>query len=125
MALALLLLSKTKTKYCAERHRKENEHREDGACRNYADSFHLPLEEKLDYIIGEDEKGKFVKFEKDGAQATIRFDATNAAESLASTKQILGSVFERTAKHKMRKGEEKDETSILPISCIDKRTSRS
>ena len=50
----------------------------------------------MDYIIGEDEKGKFVKFEKDGAQATIRFDATNAAESLASTKQILGSVFERT-----------------------------
>ena len=79
----------------------------------------------MDYIIGEDEKGKFVKFEKDGAQATIRFDATNAADALAGAKQILGSVFERTAKHKMRKGEEKDETSILPISCIDTRTSRS
>ena len=55
----------------------------------------------MDYIIGEDEKGKFVKFEKDGAQATLRFDATNAAESLAGAKQILGSVFERTAKNKM------------------------
>lgn len=55
----------------------------------------------MDYLIGEDEKGKFVKFEKDGAQATIRFDATNAAEALAGAKQILGSVFERTAKNKM------------------------
>lgn len=79
----------------------------------------------MDYIIVEDEKGKFVKFEKDGAQATIRFDATNAAEALTGTKQILGSVFERTAKDKMRKGEEKDETSILSVSCIDERTSRS
>lgn len=69
--------------------------------RTYADSFHLPMEGKLDYIIGEDEKGKFVKFEKDGAQATLRFDATNAAKALAGAKQILGSVFERTAKNKM------------------------
>ena len=74
---------------------------EDEAYRNYADDFHLPLEGKLDYIIGEDEKGKFVKFEKDGAQATLRFDATNAAKALAGAKQILGSVFERTAKNKM------------------------
>ena len=44
---------------------------EDETYRNYADDFHLPMEGKLDYIIGEDEKGKFVKFEKDGAQATI------------------------------------------------------
>ena len=36
MALALLLLSKTKTKYCAKRNRKENEHREDVALRTYA-----------------------------------------------------------------------------------------
>ena len=97
---------------------------EDEAYRNYADDFHLPMEGKLDYIIGEDEKGKFVKFEKDGAQATIRFDSTNAAEALAGTKQILGSVFERTAKDKIRKGEEKDETSILSVSCIDERASR-
>ena len=69
--------------------------------RNYADDVHLPMEGKLDYIIGEDEKGKFVKFEKDGAQATLRFDATNATEALAGAKQILGSVFERTAKNKM------------------------
>lgn len=55
----------------------------------------------MDYIIGEDEKGKFVKFEKDGAQATLRFDATDAAEALAGAKRILGSVFERTAKTKM------------------------
>lgn len=55
----------------------------------------------MDYLIGEDEKGKFVKFEKDGAQATIRFDATNAADALAGAKQILGSVFERIAKNKM------------------------
>ena len=55
----------------------------------------------MDYIIGEDEKGKFVKFEIDGAQATLRFDATNAAKALAGAKQILGSVFERTAKNKM------------------------
>lgn len=75
--------------------------REDGAYRNYADGFHLPMEEKLDFIIGEDEKGKFIKFEKNGAQATIRFDPTNAAEALAGTKQILGSVFERIAKDKM------------------------
>ena len=93
--------------------------------RNYADDFHLPMEGKLDYIIGEDEKGKFVKFEKDGAQATIRFDSTNAAEALAGTKQILGSVFERTAKDKIRKGEEKDETSILSVSCIDEGASGS
>ena len=78
----------------------------------------------MDFIIGEDEKGKFVKFEKNGAQATIRFDSTNAAEALAGTKQILGSVFERTAKDKIRKGEEKDETSILSVSCIDERASR-
>lgn len=97
---------------------------EDEAYRNYADDVHLPMEGKLDYIIGEDEKGKFVKFEKDGAQATIRFDSTNAAEALAGTKQILGSVFERTAKDKIRKGEEKDETSILSVSCIDERASR-
>ena len=98
---------------------------EDETYRNYADDFHLPMEGKLDYIIGEDEKGKFVKFEKDGAQATIRFDSTNAADALAGTKQILGSVFERTAKDKIRKGEEKDETSILSVSCIDERASGS
>ena len=85
----------------AERHKEESKHREDEALRTYADRLHLPLEGKLDYIIGEDEKGKFVKFEKDGAQATIRFDATNAADALAGAKQILGSVFERTAKNKM------------------------
>ena len=73
----------------------------------------------MDYIIGEDEKGKFVKFEKGGAQATIRFDSTNAAEALAGTKQILGSVFERTAKNKMQEGEEKNETSILSVSCVN------
>ena len=73
----------------------------------------------MDYIIGEDEKGKFVKFEKDGAQATLRFDATDAAKALAGAKQILGSVFERTAKNKMKKGEEKYEASILSVSCID------
>ena len=97
---------------------------EDEAYRNYADDFHLPMEGKLDYIIGEDEKGKFVKFEKDGAQATIRFDSTNAADAFAGTKQILGSVFERAVKDKMRKGEEKNETSILSVSCIDERASR-
>ena len=79
----------------------------------------------MDYIIGEDEKGKFVKIKKDGAQATIRFDPTNAADALAGTKQILGSVFERTAKDKLRKGEEKNEASILSISCIDERASGS
>lgn len=49
----------------------------------------------------------------------IRFDATNAAEAVAGTKQILGSVFERTVKDKWQKGEGKDETSILSVSCID------
>lgn len=98
---------------------------EDEAYRNYADDFHLPMEGKLDYIIGEDEKGKFVKFEKDGAQATIRFDATNAADAFAGTKRILGSVFERAVKDKMRKGEEKNETSILSVSCIDEGASGS
>ena len=86
---------------CAGWHKEENGHRGDGAYRTYADDFHLPMEGKVDYIIGEDEKGKFVKFEKDGAQATLRFDATNATEALAGAKQILGSVFERTAKNKM------------------------
>ena len=85
----------------ADRHKEENDIGKMERKRTYADSFHLPLEGKLDYIIGEDEKGKFVKFEKDGAQATLRFDATNAAEALAGAKQILGSVFERTAKNKM------------------------
>ncbi len=79
----------------------------------------------MDFIIGEDEKGKFVKFEKDGAQATIRFDATNAADAFAGTKRILGSVFERAVKDKMRKGEEKNETSILSVSCIDEGASGS
>ena len=79
----------------------------------------------MDYIIGEDEKGKFVKFEKDGAQATLRFDATDAAKALAGAKQILGSVFERTAKNKMQKGEEKYETSILSVSCINEGASGS
>lgn len=83
------------------------------------------MEGKLDYIIGEDEKGKFVKFEKDGAQATIRFDSTNAADAFAGTKRILGSVFERAVKDKMRKGEEKYETSILSVSCIDEGASGS
>ena len=50
MALALLLLSKTKTKYCAERHRKENEHREDEAYRTYAGALHLSIYHI--YIIG-------------------------------------------------------------------------
>ena len=50
MALALLLLSKTKTKYCAERHRKENEHREDVAYRTYAGALHLSIYHI--YIIG-------------------------------------------------------------------------
>lgn len=79
----------------------------------------------MDFIIGEDEKGKFVKFEKNGAQATIRFDATNAAEAVAGTKQILGSVFKRTVKNKWQKGEGKDETSILSVSCIDEGAGRS
>ena len=51
----------------------------------------------MDYIIGEDEKGKFVKFEKDGAQATIRFDATNAAEHIDKERQLeLAYQAERT-----------------------------
>ena len=98
---------------------------EDETYRNYVDDFHLPMEGKLDYIIGEDEKGKFVKFEKDGAQAKIRFDATNAAEALAGVKHILGSVFERTVKDKWQQGEYRNETSILSVSCFNEGTSGS
>lgn len=80
----------------------------------------------MEYIIGEDEKGKFVKFEINGAQATIRFDATNALEAMESTKRILGSVFERIEKEKIQKGAERHgETSILSVSSIDEGTSGS
>lgn len=43
MALALLLLSKTKTEYFAKRHGKENEHWEDVAYRTYAGALHLSI----------------------------------------------------------------------------------
>ena len=59
----------------------------------------------MDYIIGEDEQGKFLKFEKNGAKATIRFVMTDSGESLAAAKRILGGVFERTIKAGLNKGE--------------------
>ena len=52
----------------------------------------------MDYIIGEDEKGKFVKFEKDGAQATIRFYTNGANEMISGVKRILLTVYERRMK---------------------------
>lgn len=80
----------------------------------------------MDYIIGEDEKGKFVKFEKNGVQATIRFDATNAPEAMSVTKWILGSVFERVEKNRLCKGdEEQNEASLLSIPRIYKGASGS
>ena len=80
----------------------------------------------MEYIIGEDEKGKFVKFEINGARATIRFDATNAMEAVASTKRILGNVFERIEKEKLQNGVERyNETSILSVSGVNERSSGS
>lgn len=66
--------------------------------RTYATGCHLPMEVEVDYIIGEDDKGKFVKFEKNGVQATIRIQMNDASEMMAGAKQILLAVYERTAK---------------------------
>ena len=78
------------------------------------------MEVEVDYIIGEDDKGKFVKFEKNGAQATIRFQMNDASEMMAGAKQILLAVYERTAKTKNnRMKEEKIEDRILLVSCIN------
>ena len=89
----------------AERHKEENEHLEDGTYRSYAVDVHLPKEKQMDYIIGEDEQGKFLKFEKNGAQATIRFVMTDSGESVAAAKRILGGVFERMFKDRLDNGE--------------------
>ena len=97
--------SKTTIQYHAIRHKKDNEHREDGTYRSYAVDVHLPKEKQMDYIIGEDEQGKFLKFEKNGAQATIRFVMTDSGESVAAAKRILGGVFERMFKDRLDNGE--------------------
>lgn len=49
----------------------------------------------MNYIVGEDEQGKFVKFDKDGVQATLRFEATYAADAMTDAKRILYGVVER------------------------------
>lgn len=78
----------------------------------------------MKYKKFEDDKGVYLKAEKNGVKISIRFNPEQADDSLNYVKKILSEVYERNAKGKFSSEHERLDSSkgLLSLSRIDERS---